>query len=148
MVYCGMLEILNDQEKDIEKIDFIHTAYVSAEALLQIINDILDFSKIEAGKMILESIDLDLSNLIDDICTLLSSKAKEKGIELNYFIDPKIPFMLKGDPVRLRQILMNLLGNAIKFTDKGDVTISVKKLKDKGDSVSITFSVQDTGTNQ
>ena len=141
----GMLEILKDQETDKEKMDFVHTAYISAESLLQIINDILDFSKIEAGKMTLECIELNLRVLIDDVCTLLLSKAKEKKIELNYYLDPSIPMVLKGDPVRLRQILMNLLGNAIKFTDQGTVTVSVKKLKLKDNKIAVVFSVQDTG---
>jgi CheY-like chemotaxis protein len=101
----------------------VRTARRSADCLLAIINDILDFSKLEAGKMALESIDCDLHRVIEEIVELLGESAFRKGLELIYSVDPAVPAVLRGDPSRLRQILLNLVGNAIKFTDRGEVII-------------------------
>ena len=117
----------------------------SGESLLHIINDILDFSKIEAGKLELEKIDFDLYSLMDDFGATFSVRAHEKNLELICGIDPDVPALLQGDPGRLRQILTNLTGNAIKFTEKGEVALQVSVERDRGESVVLGFMVQDTG---
>ncbi|MBE8215043.1 MAG: response regulator [Endozoicomonadaceae bacterium] len=143
----GMIEMMQDTPLDSIQEDYLATAYSSACALLQIIDDILDFSKIEAGKLQLELIPFDVSSVIGDIALLLSSKAHQKGIELNYFIDPTLPKSIIGDSVRLRQVLINIVGNAIKFTQKGEVSIRcvVKEKEPKNLSYHIHFAIQDTG---
>ncbi len=141
----GMLELLKDTELDKVQGDFLNTAYSSADALLQVINDILDFSKIEAGKMEIECIDMNPRTLTEDICALLANKAREKGLELNCYADTNLPSTLKGDPVRLRQILTNLLGNAIKFTEDGEVIVRVSQIEANSASAKVEFSVEDTG---
>ena len=141
----GMLELLRDTKMDKAQRDFLETAYSSADSLLLVINDILDFSKIEAGKMEIENIDMNISEIAEDVCTLLASKAREKKLEINCFTDVDIPHILKGDPVRLRQVLTNLLGNSVKFTNKGEVIVRVNTISKKKNSAKIEFSVEDTG---
>lgn len=141
----GMLELLRDTEMNKTQRDFLDTAYSSADALLGIINDILDFSKIEAGKMEIESIDMNISEIVEDVCALLASKAREKKLELNCFTDVDVPRIVKGDPVRLRQVLTNLLGNAVKFTNEGEVIVRVSILSKTADHAQIEISVEDTG---
>jgi len=147
----GMLEMMKDTELDATQNDYLATAYGSADSLLQIINDILDFSKIEAGKLELENVDMDPHSVTEDIATLLASKTREKGIELSCYTDVALPPSIKGDPVRLRQILTNLLGNAVKFTTEGEVVIralSKEELLDKDKKQShcyVRFEVEDTG---
>ena len=141
----GMLELLRDTQVDKVQRDFLETAYSSADSLLSIINDILDFSKIEAGKMEIESIDMGASGITEDVCTLLAGKAREKGLELNCFTDVDLPNILKGDPVRLRQVLTNLVGNAVKFTTEGEIVVRVNVLSRNQSSAKVEFSVEDTG---
>ncbi|MCY4329227.1 MAG: response regulator [Endozoicomonadaceae bacterium] len=147
----GMLEMMKDTPLDNIQTDYLQTAYGSADALLQIINDILDFSKIEAGKLELEQVDMDPHTIIEDIAALLASKTREKGIELGCYTDVNLPLSLQGDPVRLRQILTNLLGNAVKFTTKGEVVIRALKLDNMPDESKksshcyVRFEVEDTG---
>ena len=141
----GMLELLRDTQVDRVQRDFLETAYSSADSLLSIINDILDFSKIEAGKMEIESIDMSASGITEDVCTLLAGKAREKGLELNCFTDVDLPNILKGDSVRLRQVLTNLVGNAIKFTTEGEIVVRVNVLSRNKSSTKVEFSVEDTG---
>ena len=141
----GMLELLRDTEMNKTQRDFLDTAYSSADALLEIINDILDFSKIEAGKMEIESIDMNISEIVEDVCALLASKAREKKLELNCFTDVDVPRMVKGDPVRVRQVLTNLLGNAVKFTNEGEVIVRVNILSKTARQARIEISVEDTG---
>ena len=141
----GMLELLRDTEMNKIQRDFLNTAYSSADALLEIINDILDFSKIEAGKMEIESIDMNIGEIVEDVCALLASKAREKKLELNCFTDVDVPRMVKGDPVRLRQVLTNLLGNAVKFTNEGEVVVRVNILSKNTHQARIEVSVEDTG---
>jgi two-component system sensor histidine kinase/response regulator len=121
----GMLGLLADTGLSAEQLDYVRTARRSADCLLAIINDILDFSKLEAGKMDLESIDYDLHRVIEEVVELLGESASRKGLELIYSVDPAVPAVLRGDPGRLRQILLNLAGNAIKFTEHGEVVIGV-----------------------
>ncbi|OED41664.1 hypothetical protein ACH42_13255 [Endozoicomonas sp. (ex Bugula neritina AB1)] len=141
----GMLELLRDTPVDRVQQDFLDTAHSSADSLLQIINDILDFSKIEAGKMEIESIDMSASGITEDVCTLLANKAREKGLELNCFTDVDLPNIVKGDPVRLRQVLTNLVGNAVKFTSEGEIVVRVNVLSRDESTAKIEFSVEDTG---
>ncbi|PCI23076.1 MAG: hypothetical protein COB67_13085 [SAR324 cluster bacterium] len=137
----GMLELLGDQDLTEEQDDFVNTAVQSGEALLGIINDILDFSKIEAGKLELENISFELYQLIEDVCTLQAKLAHGKGVELICYISSAIPTQVMGDPTRLRQIINNLLNNAIKFTAQGEVQICIEKISDD----MLYFAVMDTG---
>src|SRR5262249_53161822 len=117
----------------------------SAEALLGVINDILDFSKIEARKLTLEVVDFDLDNELEQAAAILAFKASEKGIELICEVDRGTPRLLRGDPGRLRQVLVNLLGNAVKFTSKGEVVVRVRSESENKHRVTLRLSVQDTG---
>ncbi|MGI9274624.1 MAG: response regulator [Endozoicomonas sp.] len=141
----GMLELLSDTRMDRVQQDFLATAHSSADSLLHIINDILDFSKIEAGKMEIEQVDMNPAEIAEDICALLAGKAVEKGLELSCYTDIDLPAVVRGDPVRLRQVLTNLVGNAIKFTEQGEVGVRLILLKRSNDSVQIEFLVEDTG---
>ena len=120
----GMTGLLLDMELTTEQRDFVETIRTSGDALLTIINDILDFSKIESGKMDLERSPFDLQNCIEESLELLAPRASEKGLELAYFIDDSVPKNILGDVTRLRQILVNLLGNAVKFTESGEIVVS------------------------
>ena len=141
----GMLELLRDTHLEKGQKDYLETAYGSADALLQIINDILDFSKIEAGKLELEQIDMSPSSLADDVSALLASRAREKKIELGCYTDVKMPAAVKGDPVRLRQVLTNLLGNAVKFTESGEVVVRALYKGTENNQHTVLFEVEDTG---
>ncbi len=141
----GMLDLLMETDLDKEQLDYANTVQNSAEALLAIINDILDFSKIEAGKLDFEVIDFNLRTTIESITELLSVKANEKGLEFISMISSGVPQNLKGDPGRLKQILINLAGNAIKFTEKGEVVIKVKLEKQTVQKAFLRFEVVDTG---
>jgi len=141
----GMLQLLNETSLEKDQKDFVITAHNSAETLLTILNDILDFSKIEAGAIELESIDFNLQDTVGDVASLLAESAHKKDLELLTHISTNVPVMIKSDPTRLRQILFNLTNNAIKFTQKGEILISVK-LERKSDSGNrIKFEVSDTG---
>jgi PAS domain S-box-containing protein len=141
----GMTELLLDTELTLDQRHYAETVRTSGESLLGLLNDILDFSKIEAKKLGLETIDFDLSILLDNLASILSATAHVRGIKLGYFADPMVPTHLCGDPGRVRQILTNLAGNAIKFTEKGEVTIRVT-VEEKGESdCLLRFSVRDTG---
>ena len=141
----GMTGLLLDTELTPEQRQYAEVVGTSAEALLSIINDILDFSKIEAGKLVLESIDFDLRATLEGTAELLSARAHEKGLRLVCFIDPEVPSHLRGDPGRLRQVLVNLAGNAVKFTDEGEVTLRADLEREDGQSAAVRFSVSDTG---
>ncbi len=141
----GMTGLLLDSELNQEQRQFAQIVQRSAESLLRIINDILDFSKIEAGKLELEVLDFDLRDLIEDFSAMLAVKAQEKGLEFICASDPTVPSYVRGDPGRLRQILTNLVGNAVKFTEKGEVSVQVS-LESKTDTEAVLrFSVKDTG---
>ncbi|MBW1827192.1 MAG: hypothetical protein JRI78_09460 [Deltaproteobacteria bacterium] len=118
---------------------------ISADSLLSIINNILDFSKIEAQKLELEEIPFNLRNTMENAADSLALKAHEKGLELTCHIRPDVPTALVGDPSRLRQVIVNLAGNSLKFTEKGEIVIRVEKEKELGDSVELHFMVSDTG---
>jgi signal transduction histidine kinase/CheY-like chemotaxis protein len=140
----GMTELLLMTPLNEEQRDFAETAKQSAQALLTIINDILDFSKIDSGKLDIESLDFDLRVLLNEVGSLLGLRAEEKGIEFISLVHPRVPSRLTGDPGRLRQVLLNLVGNAIKFTQKGEVTISTT-LVQAGDPLQVRFEVRDSG---
>jgi two-component system, sensor histidine kinase and response regulator len=141
----GMTELALDTQLDAEQRGYLQTVKSSAESLLSIINDILDFSKIEAGKLELETIEFSLPAVLGDTFKSLALRGHQKGLELVYGIETGTPQVLRGDPNRLRQVLMNLLGNAIKFTEKGEVEVSVKQISRAGRTARIEFAVRDTG---
>ncbi len=141
----GMYNLLLTTTLASEQADFVETGKRSAESLLAVINDILDFSKIEAGQLDIEIIDFDLRKAVQEIMALPAMQAHAKGLELIYRIEPDVPSFLMGDPGRLRQIIMNLCTNAIKFTKKGEVVISVTKLEEDDGQVKLRFAVRDSG---
>jgi len=141
----GMASLLLQTPLTPEQLDYAETIKSSAEALLTIINDILDFSKIEAGHLELEAIEFDLRAALEDTVELLASRAHEKGIELNCLIEPDVPTALIGDPGRLRQVITNLVGNAVKFTEQGEVAVRVAKLEETDKTATLRFEVSDTG---
>lgn len=142
----GMTGLLLETKLDAEQKEFAETIRSSGEALLSLLNDILDFSKIEAGKLELESIDFDLRTLLEEVTDLLAFRAHEKQLEITCLIDQEVPSWMTGDPSRLRQILINLLGNAIKFTSKGEVILNVVQVGAPDDKTAhLRFEVRDTG---
>jgi signal transduction histidine kinase/CheY-like chemotaxis protein len=141
----GMTELLLSTDITLEQEEFAKTIKTSGDSLLSLINDILDFSKIEAGKFDLEIIDFDLRVTIDAAADLIAIKAHEKGLEYINVIHPDVPSLLKGDPGRLRQILINLAGNAVKFTDSGEVAVYVELEEETEKYVQLSFIVKDTG---
>ena len=141
----GMLELALDTSLTSEQRDYLQTSLQSAEALLTLLNDILDFSKIEAGRLELEAINFSLRNAVEDVAYTLAKRAQDKGLEMACLVHPDISFQLRGDPGRLRQILVNLVGNAIKFTHQGEIVISAEPIKETDTHVTIHFTVQDTG---
>mgnify|MGYP000070309385 CR=1 FL=1 len=141
----GMTELLLDTDLSPEQKEYAETVRRSADALLTIINDILDFSKIEAGKMDIEIINFDLRTTIEDITDLLATKAHEKNLEFACLVHHDVPSRLCGDPGRIRQILLNLAGNSIKFTSKGEVVIRVTLEEEKDGQATVRFAISDTG---
>ncbi len=141
----GMTRLLLSTSLAEEQRGFAQIVLASGESLLTVINDILDFSKIEAGKLELEEISFDLRSLLDDFASIMAVKASDKGLEFICAALPDVPVRFRGDPDRVRQILTNLVGNAIKFTHKGEVTVYVSLLRETDDEAVIRFSVKDTG---
>jgi PAS domain S-box-containing protein len=141
----GMSELLLDTALDPRQKEYAGTVRSAGDALLTLINDILDFSKIEAGKMQLESIGFDLRASMESAVDLLAAKARAKGVELAVSLPPGTPTGLRGDPSRLRQILLNLIGNAIKFTDRGGVVVSAARCGEENGKVVLRMSVADSG---
>ena len=141
----GMTELAMDTDLDDNQRDILHTVNTEADSLLGIINDILDFSKIEAGKLELEEIPFDLRYMIEDLANSIAIRAEQKGVEFISFLSPDVPSRLIGDPGRLRQILINLSGNALKFTHKGEIYIKAELAEELGDRAKIRFLVKDTG---
>ncbi|HDL18134.1 MAG TPA: response regulator [Bacteroidetes bacterium] len=141
----GMTDLLLDTKLNSEQQEYAEIVRSSADTLLKVINDILDFSKIEAGKLEMECIDFDLRFAVEDIASLLAHRAQSKGLELACLIYNEVPSLLKGDPGRLRQVLINLANNAIKFTKDGEVVIRVKLVEEEDARAKLRFEVSDTG---
>ena len=141
----GMTGMLLDMDLNAKQHEYAQIAHMSGEMLLSLVNDILDFSKIEARKMNLETLDFDLRSTLEDTKDLLAIGAHEKGLELSYQVEPKVPSLLRGDQGRLRQILVNLGTNAVKFTEKGEIVIRVRLESEDERNVTIRVSVHDTG---
>jgi PAS domain S-box-containing protein len=140
-----MTELLLDTPLNDEQREFAQTVRLSGQNLTMIIKDILDFSKIEAGAMRLETINLDLRSTVEDVTVLLGGRAQDKGLDLASMVEHDVPEALRGDPGRLRQVLTNLLGNAIKFTDEGKVIVRVELVGEGEESATVRFEVSDTG---
>jgi signal transduction histidine kinase/HPt (histidine-containing phosphotransfer) domain-containing protein len=145
----GMTELLATTSLDQEQNKFVQSIQTSGEILLTVINDILDFSKLESEKLLLENLPIDVYGIIGDTCELLSQQAESKGIGLDYQIDPQTPAYILGDPIRLRQILLNLANNAVKFTHQGAVRLSISVSPETSlqteNEVTLLFEVQDSG---
>ncbi len=140
-----LLDLLRGTQLDEAQRDYLNTAFLSSKHLLSIIDNILDYSKVEAGKLELEVVGLNLRELLDSVSKMMSGSAQRKGLELRTKLDPSVRLAMRGDPVRLRQILTNLVSNAIKFTDRGFVEISIEKKSESRDQVDLLFMVRDTG---
>ncbi|HEV3279770.1 MAG TPA: response regulator [Terriglobia bacterium] len=141
----GMTELALDTELTAEQREYLGMVRASADSLLRIINDILDFSKIEVGKLEMDSVDFDLADLMEETVRALALPAHEKGLELICDIAPGVPEAVRGDPTRLRQVVTNLLGNAVKFTERGEVALNVEALSRDEEGVRLHFTVRDTG---
>ena len=141
----GLTGLLLQTDLDQEQLDYLETIRTSGEALLSVINNILDFSKIDGGKIELESVPYNIKDCVLEALNLVAAEASKKDLNLAYTIDPNAPEIIMGDAQRLRQILINLLGNAIKFTDKGEVAVDVSSRKLEGNDYEIHFQVKDTG---
>jgi signal transduction histidine kinase/DNA-binding response OmpR family regulator/HPt (histidine-containing phosphotransfer) domain-containing protein len=141
----GMTELLRSTSLDGRQRRFVETVYRSADLLMNILNDILDFSKIEAGKLQLDVLDFDLRDEVEEVSQLFAEHAHAKGLEFVHVLPPNLPRAVRGDPGRLRQVLSNLVGNAIKFTEKGEVSVRAQPVEDSDGTVCVRFEVRDTG---
>jgi len=141
----GMVELALDTGLDAEQRDYLDTAKQSTESLLTVINDILDFSKIEAGKLQLETIRFSLRESLAQTIHTLAHRARQKDLKLTFEIEPQVVDVVMGDPSRLRQVILNLVGNAVKFTDSGGVTVSVRNESRDATHAVVRFTVKDTG---
>lgn len=141
----GMAELLADTELSGDQVKFVSVFKNAGEALLSLVNDILDLSKIEAGQLILEEIAFDVREIVEQSAEIYALKTDAKGIELTSQVSPDVPVRLKGDPSRLRQVILNLIGNAIKFTEQGEIVVRVAAVEQVGSKLKLLFSVADTG---
>jgi signal transduction histidine kinase/CheY-like chemotaxis protein len=141
----GMTHLALKTELSAKQSDYLHKVQSSATSLLGIINDILDFSKIEAGKLDMEAVEFSLDEALAHVAALISDKAQEKSLEFLFQVPPDLPRFLVGDPLRLGQILINLANNAVKFTEAGEVVVSVERVVESGQEVTLKFTVRDTG---
>ncbi len=140
-----LLEILRDTKLEVDQREYLNTAYSSARHLLRIIDDILDYSKIEANKLELESVGLNLKDVVDSVFRLMERSAENKGLKISVSFDPNVRLACRGDPVRLRQVLSNLVSNGVKFTDKGSIAIQISKRGETRTHSEVLFAVRDTG---
>lgn len=141
----GMLDLLRDTRLTQQQKEYMDVAWSSARTLVDMLNDILDFSKIDAGKLELEEAEFDLHKTVEEVFSLFVRQAQNKGIQMGYSISPSVPDRICGDALRLRQVLLNLVGNAVKFTDAGEVTIRIKSTFEDLDRMILHFEVTDTG---
>ncbi len=141
----GLAHLLNKTDLSTKQSDYVTRIRGAGEILLRLINDVLDFSKIEAGRMQLENVEFNLDDVLSNVATIVVTRAQEKGLELHYAVEPEVPQTLLGDPLRFTQILVNLIGNAIKFTEKGDVTAFLRRIQANEDRILLEVDIQDTG---
>lgn len=141
----GMADLLTTTPLSNEQSDYLNMIKVSGDTLLSLINDILDFSKIESGKLELEEINFNLNDCIEQVINILGAKIADKNLNFKYYIDPKIQYNLLGDITRLKQVLLNLIGNSIKFTETGEIILSVREVQKYGENLILEFKVKDTG---
>ena len=141
----GMADLLRDTSLSREQADMLQTLRGSSRVMLGLVDDVLDFSKIEAGKVLVEKIDFDLHALVNSTCRIVSAQAAAKGVEFVVSIMPEVPPAVRGDPHHLRQVLINLAGNAVKFTEKGSVTVHVSVQAETESAARLKFSIRDTG---
>ena len=141
----GLSDLCLKTELNTKQEDYLEKIHASANALLGIINDILDFSKIEAGKLDIEAIPFEMDEVLENLATVALVKTQEKGLELMFDRSPEVPSVLIGDPLRVGQILVNLCNNAAKFTEKGEILVSIKLSGRSGDRVVLQCTVRDTG---
>ncbi|HTY54464.1 MAG TPA: PAS domain S-box protein, partial [Candidatus Binataceae bacterium] len=141
----GLTGLLLETELNREQCEFAHDVRESGETLLTLINEILDFSKLAAGRVTLEKVDFELSDTIASVTELVAEQVRRKQLEITVSIDAEVPQFLKGDPTRLRQVLLNLVANAVKFTEQGEVSVQVSKLSENPRSAILRFEVTDTG---
>ncbi|NNE68307.1 MAG: PAS domain S-box protein [Pyrinomonadaceae bacterium] len=141
----GMLEVLLDTPLNTSQREYADVIQDSAKSLLTILDDILDFSKLEAGKLAFETIEFDLRSTVENTVAMFADAAETKGIEISYLIERNVPTALLGDPGRFRQVLTNLVGNAVKFTEDGQITLTISEQESTGDSVKLKIDVEDTG---
>jgi two-component system sensor histidine kinase/response regulator len=141
----GMAHLIMRTEMTAKQDDYLSKIDTSARNLLGIINDILDFSKIESGRLELEVVDFSLEEVLENVSTMVAFKAQKKGVEFVYTLAPNVPLSLRGDPLRLGQILINLCGNAVKFTNQGEIVISIELVSEDAEQVRLQFCVSDTG---
>ena len=141
----GMTDLVLEMDLGAEQAEYLYLVKCSADALLTLLNDILDFSKMEAGKLELDSLNFDLRKSLSEVIKTLAVKAQEKGLEFIFDVHPDVPASVVGDPARLRQVLVNLVGNSIKFTEKGEIQVTVQSEPDGGQEVHLHFTVRDTG---
>lgn len=141
----GMTDLLLETQLDLEQTEYLQMVKGSADALLTLLNDILDFSKMEASKLELDSLEFDLRKSLVEVVKTLAIKAQQKGLEFIFDVHPEVPACIFGDPARLRQVVVNLVGNAIKFTESGDIEVKVKLEAQNIEGIILGFSVRDTG---
>jgi PAS domain S-box-containing protein len=141
----GMTDLLIDSGLNTEQLEYAEIVRKSSDALLNVINDILDFSKIESGKMELEQVPLELTSLVEETFDLFTAQTRDRELQMEYYIDQRLPVHILGDVTRLRQILINLVGNAVKFTEKGTIYVLINLLEQDENSVEIEFIIKDTG---
>ena len=141
----GLLDLVSDTGLNSQQSAMVKTAKVSAESLLNVLNDILDISKIEAGKIDLEKTEFELDSIVEEVVTLFHVAAIDKGLELSCYIDPSLDRRVLGDPTRVRQIASNIIGNAVKFTQEGEVEVRLEVVSRKADLIGVELSVRDTG---
>ena len=141
----GMTYLAKQRESDPRQRDYLNSIGASARKLLELINDILDFSKVEAGKLTIESEPFDLNQVLENLASLLSLRAQTKEMEILFAVAPDVPSALVGDAMRLEQVLINLGSNAVKFTEAGEIVVSVERLREQADQVTLQFAVRDSG---
>jgi diguanylate cyclase (GGDEF)-like protein len=141
----GMLDMLKEMRLTKRQQECVDVAWNSSQALIELINDILDFSKMEAGKLELEEIEFDLRRLVEEVIELLAKQAQQKGLEIGYLMASSVPERIKGDSLRLRQVLLNLIGNAVKFTEQGEIAVRISGVDNGAAGFSLRFDVRDSG---